>query len=326
MCGTPEFHTGTLRIDRHRPHRPIGRGARSPTVPSADVERRRPVRDCRINQIAAPQRTHLTAAIGTELSGVDLRNGIDPGLELLMRKEIANRQVVVIRDQPLTVRQHADIATAFGPILRSPLQLAADANVSAPGEVSTIEDTPDRPPAGFPWHTDLSWTTLPPTLGFLNAVVVPAYGGDTLWASTAAIFEQLTTAEQEQCERSTVLHVPDESLLASLARHQGQAVADRLRREHGGAEHPLVSIHPLTGRKNLYLSPLYARRIVGPAGADGTLLQKLHRMLDDPHMQMRWRWHEGDLVIWDETATCHRALTDHHPQRRVMRRCVTGTT
>ena len=60
------------------------------------------------------------------------------------------------------------------------------------------------------------------------------------------------------------------------------------------------------------------------AGADGRLLTELHSMLDDPHVQMRWRWREGDFVIWDETATCHRALTDHHPRRRVMRRCVTG--
>jgi taurine dioxygenase len=192
--------------------------------------------------------------------------------------------------------------------------------------VSTIEDTAGRPPAGFPWHTDLSWSTQPPSLGFLNAIVVPDYGGDTLWASTAAIFDQLTRAEQEQCERLTVLHAPDDSLLASVARHHGPVVADRLRDEHPGTEHPLVSIHPVTGLKSLFLSPLYARRIVGPAGADGALLGKLDRMLEDPHMQMRWRWREGDLVIWDETATCHRALTDHQPQRRVMRRCVTGTT
>jgi taurine dioxygenase len=87
----------------------------------------------------------------------------------------------------------------------------------------------------------------------------------------------------------------------------------------------LVRAHPITGRRHLYLSPLYARRIVGPAGADGKLLEELHAMLDNPHVQMRWKWRDGDFVIWDEQATCHRALTDHYPQRRAMRRCVTGT-
>jgi taurine dioxygenase len=85
-----------------------------------------------------------------------------------------------------------------------------------------------------------------------------------------------------------------------------------------------VRTHPITGRKGLFLCPLYARRIVGPDGADDRLLTRLHSMLDDPHMQVRWRWRTGDLAIWDETSTCHRALTDHFPQRRVMRRCVTA--
>ena len=90
-------------------------------------------------------------------------------------------------------------------------------------------------------------------------------------------------------------------------------------------EQPLVRTHRETGRRSLFLSPLYVERIVGPAGASGRLLDRLHRMLDEPHVQMRWRWRVGDLLIWDETSTCHRALTDHYPQRRVMRRGVVGS-
>ena len=87
-----------------------------------------------------------------------------------------------------------------------------------------------------------------------------------------------------------------------------------------------MQTHPITGRKSLFLCPLYARRIVGPDGADERPARGLHSMLDDPHNQVRWRWQAGDLAIWDETNTCHRALTDHYPQRRVMRRCVTART
>ena len=52
------------------------------------------------------------------------------------------------------------------------------------------------------------------------------------------------------------------------------------------------------------------------------MLRELNGLLDDPHVQVRWRWEAGDVAIWDEVATCHRALTDHFPQRRTMRRCV----
>jgi taurine dioxygenase len=277
-----------------------------------------------------PSITRLTASIGAELHGVDLRS-VDPSRSLdsptigLLRTAVAEHHVLVLRNQFLSAEEHAVVASAFGPILASPVQIAKGIT-STPITVSTIEDTAERPPAGFPWHTDVSWSPRPPALGFLSAVTIPEFGGDTMWASTAAVFDALSPIVQERCERSTVLHAPDDSLLASVERHHGAEVATRLQRENPGAEHPLVRVHPITGRRHLYLSPLYARRIVGPAGADGKLLDELHAMLDDPHVHMRWRWQEGDFIIWDETATCHRALTDHYPQRRVMRRCVTGAS
>jgi taurine dioxygenase len=74
----------------------------------------------------------------------------------------------------------------------------------------------------------------------------------------------------------------------------------------------------------MWLSPLYAAKVVGLDEADsGRMLRFLHRQIDDPEVQVRWRWAAGDVAIWDETSTCHRALTDHAPQRRTMRRCTT---
>lgn len=143
-------------------------------------------------------------------------------------------------------------------------------------------------------------------------------------ARTAALYDQLEPAAQLRCYASSAVHAPDESLLASVERHHGPELAAQLRREFPPIEHPLVNVHPVTGRHSLFLSPLYCNRIVGPAGADGKLLARLHAMLDDPDLQMRWTWRAGDMVIWDETSTCHRALTDHYPKRRVMRRCTTA--
>lgn len=273
-----------------------------------------------------PEVTRLTAGIGAQLRGIDLRAGTDPALVRLLRTAVAEHHVVVLRDQFLSAEHLAGLAEAFGPILPSPIQIATGTPSAARCGVSTIEDTAERPPAGFPWHTDLSWTAEPPHYGFLSALTIPAYGGDTLWASTAAIFDALSSADQEACRRSTILHAPDETLLASVARHHGPAAADRLRREHPGHEHALVGRNRSTGREHVFLSPLYARRVDGPAAAHGSPLSRLNSMLDDPHLQLRWRWRVGDLAIWDETSTCHRALTDHHPQRRVMRRCVTGAS
>ncbi|MCU1394537.1 MAG: Taurine dioxygenase [Ilumatobacteraceae bacterium] len=267
-----------------------------------------------------PLLTRITATIGVEVAGLDLTRPLgDIDLEVL-RACLAEHHVVVLRDEFLSAAQHAAVAESFAPILRSPVHVLIGRHQA----VSTIEDTEARPPAGFPWHTDQSWLREGPVLGFLHAVTIPEFGGDTLWASTAAVYDGLTDAEREQCDRLTAVHAPDPSLLASIERHHGRTVVDRLRAEHPRLEQPLVRIHPATGRRSLFLSPLSTTHIVGPAGADGSLLERLNRRLDDPQVQMRWRWRPGDFVIWDETTTCHRALTDHHPQRRVMRRCVTA--
>jgi taurine dioxygenase len=296
------METSLISAERSNDHRPAaGRTAGGPVV------------------------RRLTANIGAEVRGVDLRAGLDDAVLHALRSAVAEHHVVFLRRQFLSAEQHAALAQAFGPIQASPVQLAAGQQ-HVPGRVTTIEDTAARPPAGFPWHTDVSWTREPPALGFLSAVVIPEFGGDTIWASTAALYDALPADVQRLCEGSRVLHAPDASLLESVARHHGSAAANTLRRQHAGVEHPLVQTHPRTGRTSLFLCPLYARRIIGPDGADERLLSRLHAMLDDPHLQVRWRWQAGDVVIWDETSTCHRALTDHHPQRRVMRRCVTART
>jgi alpha-ketoglutarate-dependent taurine dioxygenase len=121
----------------------------------------------------------LTANIGVELRGVDLRAGIDESIVDALRTAIGEHHVVVLRRQHLSAEQHATLARAFGPIQASPVQLAAGRQ-GAVGPVSTIEDTAARPPAGFPWHTDVNWTSEPPGLGFLSAVVIPEFGGDTI--------------------------------------------------------------------------------------------------------------------------------------------------
>jgi len=269
--------------------------------------------------VVLPTPHRITTAIGVEISDIDLTRPLTEAEIRLIRDAVATHHVVAIREQCLSAQQLANAAGSFGKLMRSPLQRLS--NLPA---VSTIEDTPQRPPAGFAWHTDISWAANLPSLGFLNAVTIPPYGGDTMWASTAAIYDLLSPDDQLRCEMLSAIHAPDVSLLASVERHHGSAAAARLRDEQRPREQPLVRTHHQTGRRSLFLSPLYVKRIVGPAGASGRLLARLNRMLDDPHVQMRWRWRPGDVVIWDETSTCHRALTDHHPQHRVVRRCVVG--
>ena len=227
--------------------------------------------------------------------------------------------MLFFRGQLLSDREQCALASQFGELLVSPIHEL----IGSDQRVSVIEDTPQRPPAGFDWHTDLSWTASPPRYGFLNALDIPAFGGDTLWASLAAAYETLPPATREICEGLRVVHRFDSSLLASVERHHGEELARRLVAEHPPVEHPLVTVDPASGHRRLFVSPLYNERIVGLRRAESDrLLADLRRAIEDPHVQIRWHWRRGDVAIWDEAATCHRALTDHFPQTRKMRRCV----
>jgi taurine dioxygenase len=262
----------------------------------------------------------LTGSLGAVVHGVDLsvplaRRDLDR-----LREVVAEHQVVFARGQHLDEEQHRTLATQFGALSLHPVS-----DLTGSGRtISVIDDTADRPPAGFDWHTDLSWTVEPPELGFLSAIVVPPHGGDTLWASGRAMYERLDPTTQRLCRALRVVHLPDDALLDTVRRHHGDDVVRRLIAEHPPIEQPLVRLHAETGRPALWLSPLYARRIVGLDDADSRrVLRFLHRRIDDAEVQVRWRWAAGDVAIWDETSTCHRALTDHAPQRRTVRRCTT---
>jgi taurine dioxygenase len=263
----------------------------------------------------------LTRSIGAVVEGVDLSAPLTGREVAELRRLIAEHQVVFFRGQHLDHEQHGALATQFGELAIHPVSRLTGSGRA----ISVIDDTPERPPAGFDWHSDLSWTAEPPDLGVLAAITIPPYGGDTLWASGRAIYERLDATQQRLCRSLRVVHQPDASLLDSVRRHHGDDVVRRLLAEHPPIEQPLVRLHADTGRPALWLSPLYVTRVVGLDEADSRrVLRGLHRQITDPEMQLRWRWMPGDVVIWDETSTCHKALTDHAPQRRTMRRCTTA--
>jgi taurine dioxygenase len=268
---------------------------------------------------AAPRLEPLTSAIGAVVDGIDLARRLDDGQLRDLRAAIHRHRVVFLRGQHLSLDEHRRLGERLGSLGVSPLhQLLGSGRT-----VSTIEDDAERPPAGFDWHTDLSWTPAPPSLGIISAVEIPPVGGDTLWASLPAVLAALPVDVQEGCRDLRAEHAADASLLRSVERHHGPDVALRLRLANPPVSHPLVRTHPVTGEALLFLSPLYLRRLIGIERLQGDrMLRELNGRLEDPHVQVRWRWEAGDVAIWDEAATCHRALTDHFPQRRSMRRCV----
>jgi taurine dioxygenase len=262
----------------------------------------------------------LSSAIGAVVDAGALDDA-GPDGPARLRQLVVDHHVVFIRGFGRDEARFREVAASFGTATVHPLQRFTGREQQP---IAVIEDTPDHPPAEFPWHTDLSWLAVPPRFGILQALEIPPSGGDTLWASLPAAYEALSPALQAFCSALTGRHSVDPSLRRTIVDRHGPELAGRFEEAHPPVRHPLVRAHPDTGAPCLFVCPMYVDRIpeLHP-DESAVLLSHLHHVAVDPHRSLRWRWSEGDVAVWDESCTLHRALGDHHPSVRRMRRCTT---
>jgi taurine dioxygenase len=257
----------------------------------------------------------VTRNIGAVVRGVDLREPFDDGTFAAIEKALHDHLVLFFRDQDLTDEQHLAFAGRFGEVNPSPY---------ADGAIETLEDTPDSPPKADLWHTDMTFLAQPPDVAVLRMLDTPTAGGDTLWANLYDVHDNLSPLLQELVAglRQDVHRTRPQPWTADPT---GMSVVYRPDPELEGAVHPLVRVHPDTGRRALWLCGQSITGIVGlrPAESDA-LLTLLQAGVHDPNVQVRWRWQQHDVVVWDERCTNHRAVADHWPEHRLVRRCTVG--
>ncbi|MDO8277762.1 MAG: TauD/TfdA family dioxygenase, partial [Burkholderiaceae bacterium] len=194
-------------------------------------------------------------------------------------------------------------------------------NIKENGKPIGLED------AGRMWHSDMCFTANPPQGSLLYALEVPMKDGqplgDTLFASTAAAYDALPQALREK--------IADLQVVNSFAHY---AQIKREARQTQGAErsevkaepppdviHPMVRVHPRTGRKCLYLSDGISHKVVGMSDAEGArLIADLLAHMTREEFVYRHRWAVGDLVVWDNCSAIHLAQGGYAPLRRRMHR------
>ena len=258
----------------------------------------------------------LTGRLGAVVGGVDLETIDDATFEVLHEALMAH-QVIFMRDQQLSDDGHRRLAALFG----TPTVYPVSKHFGGTEYLHVIEDTEESPPDADGWHMDITWVNEPPKLAILAALVIPNFGGDTIWTDLYGAWDQLSPVMKEMLGPLQVHHAPGDTFWEAVNRASNLDVAE-LRKAFPGAVHPLVRDHPVTGRTVLNLSGYFMESIVGMEPTESSwLLSWLTARVEDPNLQIRWRWREGDVAIWDEYSTNHRALSDHYPQHRRMRRC-----
>jgi taurine dioxygenase len=153
----------------------------------------------------------------------------------------------------------------------------------------------------------------------LRMIDRPAVGGDTVFTNMALAFERLAPEMQAMVEPLRAWHdIGDGQAFRSKSAAE---TVERAAALVPGAEHPVVGIHPITGRKHLYVNRGFTRHICGvPPTVSAALLAALFEHAERPNFQVRWNWSVGDVVLWDERCTMHYAVADHYPQRREVAR------
>jgi taurine dioxygenase len=165
------------------------------------------------------------------------------------------------------------------------------------------------------WHTDGTPEPLPPQAAMLNPMLLRAAGGDTMWASMYAAYEALSPHYQRLLDGLDALHTTD-SVLRKMGPRADPAIFGKGARH----VHPAVLTDPVTGRRMLYVNANYTERLIGLTDRESaSLLAMLFELVDTPEFHLRWQWRLGDIAIWEERVTQHKAVADFEG-RRVMRR------
>ncbi len=258
------------------------------------------------------------AHLGAEVSGIDLREAMDEVTFIAVHDALAAHQILVFRDQDITAEHQIAFGRRFGELSVHPFS----PNDPDRPELIILDNDPDNPPNRTDvWHADETFRAAPPMATVLRAVQVPEVGGDTCFASMTAAYDGLSMRMKAYISGLKAEHdfLPFRALFGgdpeSLAKLR--KIEDAFPR----VRHPLVRIHPVTGRKTLYVNRQFVTHVVGMKPDESRyLLEYLFSQCQTPEYQFRVQWRPGTLIIWDNRSVLHYAANDYFPHRRIMER------
>ncbi len=262
----------------------------------------------------------VAGALGAEISGVDLAQPLPDETIAAIRRALVEHQVIFFRDQDLTPAQQVAFGRRFGPLNIHPYVTGM---AGQPEVMEIIKEPSDRINFGGGWHSDMSFLETPAIGSILYAVELPAWGGDTLFASQAAAFEALSPGLQKTLEGLNAVHSASREYSAQghSAQKRGAMQVAEADGYVGEYVHPMVLAHPETGRKALYVNPAFTLRIEGWKTKESkALLDYLFDHCRYEAFTCRFAWAKGSVAFWDNRSVWHFALNDYPGQRRHMRR------
>lgn len=262
--------------------------------------------------------------LGARIEGIDFSKPITPSIIESIADALYTHQVISMSAPELTVEQHTQIALHFGELEQHATdQFGTDENIP----YLTVVDS-EKGDRADSWHADETFLEQPPLVNLLHGKIIPECGGDTAFISQTAAYNALSDKMKTLLSDLTAIH--DYGHLYELGWRNGIPLGEMM----GEAlvkglihSHPVVKTHPVTGNKWLTVNSTYTRFIEGlpPVEAEA-ILAMLQKHIQKPEFGYRHSWQEGDLLIWDQQAVQHYAVSDFSSRRLVHRIAVLSST
>ena len=251
----------------------------------------------------------LTPHIGAEIIGIDLAQPLSDETLAEIHKAHLDHMVLVFRNQTLDRAQHKSFGAKFGELHVHPMNHGRDGDA----EILTVKTTSKSPyTAGDAWHTDVTCDEFPPMGSMLYITETPkSGGGDTLFADMYLAYEMLSETMKNMLEGLTAIHDGGLPYIGSYKSTPPEGGYPR-------SEHPIIAVHPETGKKLLYVNSGFTSKICGLNRIESkAILEMLFKHIaETPKLTCRVEWQKNTLTFWDNRCTQHHAVWDYYPHSR----------
>ncbi|NKB60248.1 MAG: hypothetical protein GKS00_28410 [Alphaproteobacteria bacterium] len=267
-------------------------------------------------------KTISTVRLGRSLAGeirdIDLSRPLDDATFAAVHRAFLENEVLIFRDQDISSDDLMAFGRRFGPLSVHPF---SPTMAEAP-ELIVLDNHRDNPPRLTDiWHSDETFRETPPLGTMLRSTITPRIGGDTMFASMSAAYDGLDDRTQRFISGLEAVSdfKPFRTLLGNDA--ESRKKLHELEDKFPQPCHPIVRVHPNSGRKSIFVNRQFTIGIKGMKPSEsGPLLEMLFNLANQPEYQYRLQWQQNTLAFWDNRAVQHYAIHDYYPQRRRMER------
>lgn len=262
----------------------------------------------------------VTGNIGAVITGVNLAKTVSDDTIAAVRRALLDFGVVFFRGQDISTEEYWAFMERFG-VPQKEESTGTDQDTAA--DVTTGDLSITRKGTAV-WHSDTTSLAAPPIATALRAIEVPPFGGDTCWSSMYAAWDALTEPMQRMLDGLTAVHTVDGTV--ERLQEFGPAFESSYSARNARQQvHPVVLVHPESGRKALYVNESFVTRIVELDRLESrAVLDFLFRHVERPDFTMRWKWTAGDIAFWDNRGVQHYAVPDYQTTRRMQRIVLAG--